>query len=127
MKTHRILRLRRPARAALLIACGLTVAGFVSCRSERADWAKKDAGAIAGFTTAELRACAGRPNAERRSGTEWLYVAGDDRPTFGGRPPRFCEARVRFIDGAVADVRYGGATGALSGAGAECAPIFARC
>ena len=127
MTSHFASSPRRVLKRGVLLLCAGLVAGFISCRSERAGWAEADAGALNGLSTAAVQACAGRPNAKRRSGTEWIYVAGDDQPGFGGRPPRFCEARVRFAGDKVTDVRYSGATGALSGAGAECAPIFARC
>jgi len=127
MTSQYVFASRRALRIAVLLACAGVASGFVSCRSERADWADSDAGALTGLSTADVQACAGRPNARRRSGTEWIYVSGDDQPRLGGRAPRFCEARVRFAGDRVQGVRYSGPTGALSGAGAECAPIFARC
>lgn len=120
-----------PLRIAATLAALALLTGFSACRSERADRADRYADALVGLDQADLRACAGRPARTRSSGTEWIFVAGDplsvERAQRYGGSPRFCEATVRLIDGAVASVRYGGPSGALSGRNAECAAIFSRC
>ena len=109
-------------RAAAVAAVLFLLTGFSACRSDRSDQAVASAGALVGVTQDQLRACAGRPARRRANGAEWIYVDGDPTASI----PRFCEAKVRFVDGAVSSIRYS-TTGALYGRKAECAGIFARC